>query len=115
MRMRKSGVMQDVGVAAGGEAGLDRAVIESHHEAGRIAGRDAGVGGELDGGGGADAQRAAMRQQDLGGGGSGSDGAAGGDDGLAAGDLECSSDGCAAARGFYRRWERWRWGLARPQ
>ena len=40
----------EVGVAGGGKAGLDCAVIHGHHQAGNRRRGDAGVGGELDGG-----------------------------------------------------------------
>src|ERR1019366_5860970 len=86
---------QDVGVAAGGEAGFDGPVVHGDHQPRNFAGGDAGVLGEIDRGGGAHAQHAAKRQIDLGGFGTGSDGAAYGDDCLALGDLECAGDfGC---------------------
>ena len=65
---------EDIGVAAGGVAGFDGAAVKSHHEAGSFASGDAGVSGELHGGGRAHAQRAAAGQyygSDLGAGGDG--------------------------------------------
>lgn len=89
---------EDVCAAACGEAGLDGAMIHRHHEAGRIAGGRGGIRGELDGGGGADAEGAALRKKYISGGGTGGDGAARRDDGLIRCDLERSGDGGAGGR-----------------
>ena len=56
---------QNVRVTRGGEAHLDCSVIESHHQAGRLAGSNAGAGSQFDGRRGADAQHAAMGQHNF--------------------------------------------------
>ena len=86
-----------VGVAAGGEAGFDGAVIDGHEKARHFAGGNAGVGSKLDRSGRTDAQSAALGQRDFGRGRSGSHGAVGGNERSASDNLQRAGDHGGAA------------------